>query len=144
MTLIAIIMFFPYKTKTTNLIEKINPSMLEDISIVINADILEKKSKLRSKFEKDKNYICIALYPDNQQTLVKLSFNFITSLNSFLFKFIKLVFKISRYLLSFSISMFVKISLLILLTIFTSDALIKVIWKKNIIKKKIIFFVDIY
>ena len=51
--------------------------MLEDISIVINADILEKKSKLRSKFEKDKNYICIAVYPDDQQTLVKLSFNFI-------------------------------------------------------------------
>ena len=63
--------------KLINLIEKINPSMLEDIAIVINADILEKKSKLRSKFEKDKNYICIAVYPDDQQTLVKLSFNFI-------------------------------------------------------------------
>ena len=63
--------------KLINLIEKINPSMLEDIAIVINADILEKKSKLRSRFEKDKNYICIAVYPDDQQTLVKLSFNFI-------------------------------------------------------------------
>ena len=63
--------------KLINLVEKINPSMLEDITIIINADILEKKSKLRSKFEKDKNYICIAVYPDDQQTLVKLSFNFI-------------------------------------------------------------------
>ncbi len=62
--------------KLLNLIEKINLSMLEDVNIIINTDILEKRSKIRSKFEKDKNYICIAFYPDDQQTLVKLSFNF--------------------------------------------------------------------
>ena len=62
--------------KLLNLVEKINLSMLEDVNIIINTDILEKRSKIRSKFEKDKNYICIAFYPDDQQTLVKLSFNF--------------------------------------------------------------------
>ncbi len=62
--------------KLTNLVDKIDPNMLEDIAIIINADILEKKSKLRSKFEKDKNYVCTAFYPDDQQTLMKLSFDF--------------------------------------------------------------------
>ena len=62
--------------KLINIIEKIDPTRLEDINIIIIADNLEKKSKLRSKFEKDKNYACIAFYPDNEQTLVKLSFDF--------------------------------------------------------------------
>lgn len=62
--------------KLFNIIEKIDPTKLEDVNIIINADSLEKKSKLRSKFEKDKKYVCIAFYPDNEQTLVKLSFNF--------------------------------------------------------------------
>ena len=38
--------------------------------------ILKKKSKLRSFFEKDKNLICIPFYPDNDQTLLKLAYNF--------------------------------------------------------------------
>ena len=62
--------------KLINIIEKIDSTRLEDINIIIIADNLEKKSKLRSKFEKDKNYACIAFYPDNEQTLVKLSFDF--------------------------------------------------------------------
>ena len=62
--------------KLINIIEKIDPTRLEDINIIIIADNLEKKSKLRLKFEKDKNYACIAFYPDNEQTLVKLSFDF--------------------------------------------------------------------
>ena len=41
--------------------------------IIINADNLEKKSKLRSNFEKNKKYICIPFYPDNEQTLIKNS-----------------------------------------------------------------------
>ena len=62
--------------KLINIIEKIDLTKLEDINIIIIADNLEKKSKLRSKFEKDKNYICVPFYPDNEQTLVKLSFDF--------------------------------------------------------------------
>jgi DNA polymerase-3 subunit delta len=45
--------------------------------IIINADILEKKSKLRSFFEKDKKYICVAFYPDTDQILVKLCYDFL-------------------------------------------------------------------
>ena len=50
---------------------------LEDTTIIINAENLEKKSKLRSFFEKDKNLICVPFYPDNDQTLSKLAYNFL-------------------------------------------------------------------
>ena len=43
---------------------------------ILDADNLEKKSKLRSRFEKEKNFICIAFYPDTVQTLIKLTFNY--------------------------------------------------------------------
>ena len=37
---------------------------------------MEKKSKLRSSFEKSKENICIAFYPDNNQILSKIAYNF--------------------------------------------------------------------
>ena len=37
--------------------------------IVLNANTLEKKSKIRALFEKDKSTICIPFYEDNTQTL---------------------------------------------------------------------------
>ena len=49
---------------------------ISDVTIVLNAGILEKKSKLRSKFEKDKNYVCMPFYPDTDQVLIKLAYNF--------------------------------------------------------------------
>ena len=33
---------------------------------------LDKKSKLRNLFEKDKNLICVPFYEDNNFTLIKL------------------------------------------------------------------------
>ena len=39
---------------------------------------MEKRSKLRTFFEKEKKVICIAFYPDNEQTLSKLAYNFFT------------------------------------------------------------------
>jgi DNA polymerase-3 subunit delta len=54
---------------------------LDDVKIIINADNLEKKSKLRSFFEKDKNLICVPFYPDNDQTLLKLAYNFFEEKN---------------------------------------------------------------
>ena len=62
--------------KLLNLIEKIDYKKLESVNIIINSDNLEKKSKLRSKFEKDKIYVCIAFYPDNEQTLMQISLKF--------------------------------------------------------------------
>ena len=62
--------------KILKIVEKIHNQNLDDIKIIINADNLEKKSKLRYFFEKDKNLICMAFYPDNDQTLLKLAYNF--------------------------------------------------------------------
>jgi DNA polymerase-3 subunit delta len=63
--------------KILKIIDDITKKNLEDLTIVINADILEKKSKLRSFFEKDKKLVCVAFYPDNEQTLSKLTYNFL-------------------------------------------------------------------
>ena len=60
-----------------NVIEMINIKDLDGISIIINSENLEKKSKLRSIFEKNKQYICVAFYPDTEQTLSKLTFDFL-------------------------------------------------------------------
>jgi DNA polymerase-3 subunit delta len=66
--------------KILNIIEDIFSKKIKDI-IILNADNLEKKSKLRSFFEKDKELICIPFYPDNEQTLSKLAYNFFKSKN---------------------------------------------------------------
>ena len=62
-------------------IENLSSKNLDDILIIINADNLEKKSKLRSTFEKDRDYACVAFYPDNDQTLAKLAYNFLKKQN---------------------------------------------------------------
>ena len=49
---------------------------IANIKIIINAGILETRSKLRSLFEKNKDLICIPTYPDNNETLSKLSASF--------------------------------------------------------------------
>ena len=38
---------------------------------------MEKKSKLRSLFEKDKTLVCVPFYPDDDQTLSKLAYSFL-------------------------------------------------------------------
>jgi len=63
--------------KILKVIESLNSKKLEDITIIINAENLEKKSKLRSFFEKNKETICIPFYPDNDQTLSKLAYDFL-------------------------------------------------------------------
>ena len=67
--------------KIINFIEEIKTKNLDDILIILEAGNLEKKSKLRTNFEKDKNYICVAFYPDNEQTLSKLAFSFFREKN---------------------------------------------------------------
>ena len=62
--------------KILKIIDDIITKNLEDLIIIINADILEKKSKLRSFFDKDKKLVSVAFYPDNEQTLFKLAYNF--------------------------------------------------------------------
>ena len=67
--------------KILSIVKEINELILNDIVIILNAEILEKKSKLRSFFEKDKKNICIAFYPENEQILSKLAFDFFKSKN---------------------------------------------------------------
>ena len=50
--------------KILKIIEILNSKNLIDITIIVNSDILEKRSKLRSFFEKDKKCICVPFYPD--------------------------------------------------------------------------------
>ena len=63
--------------KILKILEILHLKNLEDTMIVLNSDNLEKKSKLRSFFEKDKELICVPFYPDNDQTLSKLAYNFL-------------------------------------------------------------------
>ena len=46
---------------------------IKNIKIIINAGILETRSKLRSLFEKNKDLVCVPTYPDNNNTLTKLT-----------------------------------------------------------------------
>jgi len=66
--------------KILSIIEDVLSKKIKDI-IILNADNLEKKSKLRSFFEKDKELICVPFYPDNEQTLSKLAYNFLKNKN---------------------------------------------------------------
>ena len=67
--------------KIFNIISEIDNEKLEDTIIIINAGVLEKKSKLRNFFEKNKEYVCVAFYPDNDQTLSRLAYNFFKEKN---------------------------------------------------------------
>ena len=63
--------------KILKTIEILNLKNLEDTTIILNSNNLEKKSKLRSLFEKNKTLVCVPFYPDNDQTLSKLAYNFL-------------------------------------------------------------------
>ena len=62
--------------KIKNVIDEIISKKYEDFIIVIESDLLDKKSKLRNLFEKDKNLICIPFYPDTNQNLNAIAINF--------------------------------------------------------------------
>ena len=62
--------------KIIKLIDELINKEINDIIIVLNAPTLEKKSKLRSIFEKEKNLICIPFYKDDNRTLSQLANNF--------------------------------------------------------------------
>ena len=62
--------------KLNDIIEEILEKKIKDITIVLNAPTLEKKSKLRKLFEKNKDIICIPFYEDNIQTLSTIARDF--------------------------------------------------------------------
>ena len=62
--------------KLNNVIEEILEKEIKDVVIVLNASILDKKSKLRKFFEKNKDIVCIPVYEDNAQTLSTIARDF--------------------------------------------------------------------
>jgi len=62
--------------KILKIINEIETKKIGNTKLIISAENLEKKSKLRSLFEKNKEYVCTAFYEDNAKTLSILANNF--------------------------------------------------------------------
>jgi len=62
--------------KIIKLIDELLLREINDVKIVLNSKLLDKKSKLRYLFEKDKKLICIPFYKDENKTLVQFANNF--------------------------------------------------------------------
>ncbi len=62
--------------KILKFINEIIDRNIEKIKIIINSNNLEKKSKLRILFEKEKELICIPFYEDNDKSLSIIAQNF--------------------------------------------------------------------
>ena len=62
--------------KITSIIEEILEKKIDDLVLILNSGSLEKRSKLRLLFEKNKEIICIAFYEDNNQTLSSIASQF--------------------------------------------------------------------
>ena len=67
--------------KLFKIIENIAEKNLEDLLLLIEANNLDKRSKLRLFIEKSKKYICIPFYQDDSSILSKLFYNFIKENN---------------------------------------------------------------
>ena len=53
--------------KIVEIIQDLINRNITNIKIIINAGILETKSKLRTLFEKNEDLVCIPTYPDNNE-----------------------------------------------------------------------------
>ena len=62
--------------KILKIIEEIIEKDIADISLIFNSDNLEKKSKLRSLFEKNKKLVCVPFYADTADILSRMAYNF--------------------------------------------------------------------
>ena len=63
--------------KLVNTLEKILEKNLNDLKIIIKTGILEKKSKLRSLFEKSVSMVAIPFYEDDSRSLLPILHEFI-------------------------------------------------------------------
>ena len=62
--------------KIIKLIDELIDRKINDVKIVLNSNSLDKRSKLRSFFEKNKELICTPFYKDNDKSLSILANNF--------------------------------------------------------------------
>ncbi len=67
--------------KILKTIEDLYSKNIKELIIILNADYLDKKSKLRSFFEKNSDLISVAFYPDDEKSLLKLAYNFFKNKN---------------------------------------------------------------
>jgi len=67
--------------KIFNIVEQIIEKEVNDVFVILIADKLEKKTKLRNTFEKEKNLICIPFYTDNSQSLLYVAKDFFKKIN---------------------------------------------------------------
>ena len=67
--------------KFVKIVEILQEKKVEDIKLIVISYNLEKRSKLRNLFEKQKQFICVPFYPDNEQTLFKFAFDFFKKKN---------------------------------------------------------------
>ena len=65
--------------KIKELVEEIIEKNIDGVTLILNSNSLEKKSKLRSLFEKSKLAVCVAFYEDNNQTLSAITNQFFRS-----------------------------------------------------------------
>ena len=73
---LKVILISRVSEKIIKLINQILDRKINDVTIVLNSSNLEKKSKLRTLFEKEKNLICVPFYKDDQKTLMQITNNF--------------------------------------------------------------------
>ena len=62
--------------KIKNEIEILKEKKLDDINIIFISGILDKKSRLRNLFEKEKDLVSVCFYSDNNQTLSTIAKSF--------------------------------------------------------------------
>ncbi len=63
--------------KIMNIVLDVFEKDLKEIKIIIKTQNLEKKSKLRNFFEKEKKLICIPVYEDDSRTMIPIVQNFL-------------------------------------------------------------------
>ena len=66
--------------KIYEIIQELIERNIKNVRIIINSGILEKKSKLRSLFEKKQNLYCIPAYHDTNETLSRIAITFLKAL----------------------------------------------------------------
>lgn len=67
--------------KIIDFVEEVNEREIKNVKIILISEALDKKSKLRSLFEKDKKLYCVPFYEDNEQSLNLIANNFFKSRN---------------------------------------------------------------
>ena len=67
--------------KIYSFVDKFLEKDISQVLVVLNSENLDKKSKLRGLFEKDKKLACIPFYEDNNQSLNNFAINFIRENN---------------------------------------------------------------